>query len=335
MALMAVGGLTFALLTMQARRSHDYREQPNKLVPVVRSVPPAGLAGLGYLPDGTNLVAAVHVAELRATPAGRAFLERAELGGSGLSMADVEKNVGLGREDIDHVVFGVRLLDKQFPRLVLIVQTRQPYDAGRVRSALKAERPIDVGKKKVYQFNLEKPRWNAYLWCAAPTTLVVGTSREDIAAAPDERAAGLEQLPESLQAFIKERLRTGTQAWLAGHAENWDTIRLLAATVLSEENQKVIAAIQTFGFWLRLHDQVEVRGALHCTDAAGAQLVEKALSRALARDNSYLNVLGSSPEARKVADELVKSLQVKQADAWLTLDATAGAETVKQAVNGP
>jgi hypothetical protein len=108
-------------------------------------VPPAELAGLGFLPPGTNLVAAVHVAEALETPAGRAFLDRAELAGSGWHIADLEKDVGIGRADIDHLVVSVRLVDRQLPHVTVIVETRHPYDAGRVLGQLKADRPIKAG----------------------------------------------------------------------------------------------------------------------------------------------------------------------------------------------
>lgn len=331
MATMAVIGLAFALWTVQARRSQDFQSKATSPELVIRPVPPVELAGLGYLPPGTNLVAAVHVAEALRTPAGRAFLERSALAGTDFHMADLEKNVGIRRTDIDHVVFGVRLVDRQFPRVVLIVRTRQPYDADKVRAGLKAGRRIDVGKKEVYQFNLEKPRLSAFLWCAGPTTLVVGISDKDIEAVPTSPAGGVEQLAEPLQVFLKERLNVGTQAWVAGHAQNWDTVRLLATPFLTEDNQKLIARVETFGFWLRLDEKVEVRGAVRCTDAASAQSLEQALTLALSKENRYLNVLGSSPDAAKVAEELAKSLLVKQAENWVTLEAAASAETVKKA----
>jgi hypothetical protein len=338
MALTAAAGLTFALLTVHARRSHDYRQGASQPAPAVRQVLPGRLAGLGYLPADANIVAAIHVAEARLTPAGRAFLDHAELGGTALSMAAIEKNIGISRDNIDHVVLGVRLLDKQLPHPVLIVQTRQPYDAQQVLEAVKARPKIDAKRdrtraadhKDVYPFNLEKPSMAAFLWPAAPNTLVVTIFQDDMAILPNERAAGIEQLPAALQGFIRERLPLGTPAWLAGHADNWDTLGLLPASGLSDENQKVIATVRTFGFWLRLDERVEVRGALQCSDAAGAQLVDKTLTRALAKNNNYLNVLG--PDGRQVAEELVKSLQIKQADEWVTVEATAGAETVKKAV---
>jgi len=337
MALMAAAGLTFALLTVHARRSHDYRGQTQP-APAVRRVLPARLAALGYLPADTRIIAAIHVAEAQLTPAGKAFIDQAALGGTGMSMADVERDVGISRDNIDHVVLGVRLLDKQLPHPILIVQTRQPYDPHQVLLALKARPKIDTSRehkrpeKDIYPFTLQKPSLAAFVWPAAPTTLVVTIFQEDMATISNERAVDMEQLPEALQGFIRERLPLGTPAWVAGHASNWDTLGLLPASGLSEESQKVIGTIRTFGLWLRLDDQVELRGALQCSDAAGAELVDKALTRALSRDNNYLNVLGSGPEARQVADELAKSLQIKQTDALVTLEAKAGAKTVRKAV---
>jgi hypothetical protein len=335
MAAAAAGGLTFALLTVHTRREHDYQAQPTvPAPPVVRTVPPAELGGLGYLPARTNLVAAVHVAEAMRTPAGRAFLDRAELAGTGFHLADIERDIGISRDDIDHIVFGVRLLDKQIqPRLALIVQTRQPYDAGRLRAGLKAGRREKIGQKEIYHFNLEKPALSAVLWCAAANTLVVGISRDDLAALPNNRAANLEQLPDALQQFIRQHLKPGTQAWLAGHVDDWEPVLpFTAALKVSDENRTLLAGLRTFGFWLRFDEQVEVRGAAQCADAAGATLLQKLLTRVLAKENKYLNVLGSTPEAEKVAEELTKSVKVLQNDTWVTLEATASGETVRKAI---
>src|SRR5271165_825749 len=147
MALMAAAGLTFALLTVQARRSHDFRGQTQP-APAVRRVLPARLAALGYLPADTKIIAAIHVAEAQLTPSGKMFIDRAALGGTGVSLADIERDVGISRDNIDHVVLGVRLLDKQLPHPILIVQTRQPYDAHQVLLALKARPKVDPSRER-------------------------------------------------------------------------------------------------------------------------------------------------------------------------------------------
>jgi hypothetical protein len=152
-----------------------------------------------------------------------------------------------------------------------------------------------------------------------------------------------------LRRLIRDRLRLGTQAWLAGDAANWESLRLLALLKLSDENQKVLAALRTFAFWLRLDDRVEIHGAVQGVDPSAAALLEKMLRKALAKENNYLNVLGAGPEGRLVTEELVKSLKIDRSNAyyavpwpwqlvvvpnqvWVTLEAVASGETVRKAV---
>src|SRR5207245_1549642 len=74
MALMAITGLTFALVTQKIRRAHDSSRSVTKPLPPVRTIAPANLPSLGYLPPDTDIIAALHVAEALETPAGQAFL---------------------------------------------------------------------------------------------------------------------------------------------------------------------------------------------------------------------------------------------------------------------
>src|SRR5437899_3021283 len=77
MATMAALGLAFALTTTQLRRSHDRvgSADPQRAIPI-RTVAPAELEGLGYLPPDTDIILGVHVAELLQEPAGRELLPR-------------------------------------------------------------------------------------------------------------------------------------------------------------------------------------------------------------------------------------------------------------------
>jgi hypothetical protein len=337
MGLMAAVGLAFALLTVQVRRSHDFKPKPTNPVvaPVAEAVPPIRLAALGYLPPDTNFVAGFHVAEAMQTPTGRAFLDRSRLGDSSLSLASIERTTGLKRHNIDHAVLGIRLADGQTPRALLVVRTLTPFDKEQVRAALKANRSVKVGAKEAYYFDLEKPPLLGLLWFADARTLAVGLTKEDLHAVPSPLAVNGEQLPPPLAELIRSRMTLGSQAWVAGHIENWGLLRLLTGQVLSDEANKAAVGVRTFGFWVRLGTTVEAHAAIRCVDAEAATRLEKALAQGLKRGSDYLRVFGSSPEGEKVADELARECKISQTDGWVTLQTTASAEAVRKAVGGP
>jgi hypothetical protein len=95
-----------------------------------------------------------------------------------------------------------------------------------------------------------------------------------------------------------------------------------------------MSGVRTFGFWLRLGPTVEVQGAAQCANAEAAGAFEKALHSAVERGSDYLHVLGTSPEADKVAEELAKNCKITRNEDSVTMQATAKEETVRK-VAGP
>jgi hypothetical protein len=315
---MALLGLIFALATVKSRRSRD--PQP---------LPPPEPPALAYLAPGTDLVLMIHVASAQQTPAGQAFLQRADLAGLGFGMADVENALGLKREQLTDVVLGIRLEEM---RIVLIAQTRQPYDPEKVRAAIKASRRTDLGKKEVHYFNLDRPRTPAALWLAGKRTLVIGQSSKDLEALPDEPAPGRERLPTALQALIQERINPNSQAWLAGQVDKADALRALLALGLPEEDRQALGKVSAFGFGIQLTEGVKLEGAIHCKDESGAGAVAKRVAKAKEKGTGYLRVLGSGSGGEAVARELGQTFKVEQKGTWITVGASARAETVRKAL---
>jgi hypothetical protein len=172
MAVMADVGLMYALQTKPERRDRD----------------PKG--PLGYVPGDCNVVAAVHVTKALEEPAGRQFLERWELGPTGLGPANMVKWAGVPLEEVNQVVLGAKYHEGLLPeRVVLVVQTRAPYDVNAVRAALGANRQSERGRKTLYRFKFDlvpRLKWEreAELWCPAETILVVSLSPSDMDAVP-------------------------------------------------------------------------------------------------------------------------------------------------------
>lgn len=287
MLLMAAGGLTFALLTQGVRRAHDTgitrpsrrpALPPEPPPPVV--VAPARLEALGYLPEGTSLVAAVHVEELLASPAGKALLaEPLKLGRVELRLDGVERWTGLRLQDIDHLVLGVKVDDPLPPPTILVVRTTRPYDLKKLRSTLEAK-SAGGGKRPLYRFQPAGLPFPLYFGGADPRTLVLGLSPTHLAEVPLRPVAGLDHLATPVRKVLEDRVGPGGPLWAAGHAQDWT--KTPAAPLLGEpkkEDLKGLQKVRTFAVWLVPTDPVKVFAAVECADPAAAEaLAERYLS---------------------------------------------------------
>lgn len=248
---------------------------------VRRSVSPADLGALGYLPADTNVIAAIHLTEVMQEEIGRELLSRFPL--ANLGLADVEKWTELKREDLNHVALGLKIDGSRKPRLVLVAQTNRPYQAARIIKALKAQ-PLPGGEKQLYQFTLEKPALKAVLWFPTDETLIVCLSAQDLEAVPLKPVIGGEQLAEPLRHLFRERMDKVNPAWVIGHLDNGDNllkslpIAGLLGT-LKPEDRKALMGVRSFGIWIQLEAPLTVRATVSCTDEAAAQDLEQALDQ--------------------------------------------------------
>jgi hypothetical protein len=322
MVVMAAGGLALALATQQLRRSHDRLPPPDEGVPRVRLVAPADLAGLGYLPPDTDVIAAVHVAEALQEPAGRDFLKRfrpeeavRDEPEQGPALAgDLEHWTGLALDDLDHVVLGLKVAGGDFPpRTVLVAHTRRRYDDRKVVEALKATRLQSAGRE-LYRFRLERPPLQPVLWFAGERTLVVALTPEQLAEVPEKPQPGIEPFAAPLQEMLKARLGTGVQAWAVGHADDWErtTAKLALTSLLRDPDRRVLDGVRTFGLALRFDDGLTLTGSCHCADGSAARALAERLVPPEGSDPKRPPLLGS---------KLARTLKVVREDAWLTLQA--------------
>jgi hypothetical protein len=344
MAVMAVGGLALALATQHFRRANDRLPPPEEGVPRVRVVAPAELAGLGYLPPDTDVVAAVHVAEALQDPAGREFLKRfrpeegvRDQPGQGPPLAgDLEHWTGLALDDLDHVVVGLKLAGGAVPpRLILVAHTRRRYDAGKVVEVLRATRLQHAGRD-LYRFPLERLSLHPVLWFAGERTLVVALTPEQLAEVPDKPRPGTDQLVEPLRELLKTRLGPGVQAWAMGHADDWERTAAtlaLALLVRKQDDRRVLEGVRTFGLALRFGDGLTLTGSCHCADAAAARALEERLAPPEGSDVKRFTLLDER-QAGPAARELARSLKVVREGAWVTLQGRASSESVGAAPRG-
>jgi hypothetical protein len=293
MAVMAAVGLTYALLTVDVRRAHDKslprqsrkffeRFRKSNPEPSESTIAPNRLESLGYLPAGTNVVAGVHVEELRRSPSGKEWLARGfKIGNFELNLDAIKKRLGLSADEIDHVVLGAQLQaaeDADFPPpTYLIIRTRQPYDAEKVKTALGAKRPREVrvqpgDKRLLYPVKVQPLPLE--LWLAGENTLILGLSKmEQLPARPSEEA----QLSAEVREVLEQRIGPGAPLWLAGHSSNWEKTLLPTLLGVWKDVPVVsrLAQVRTFAVWLQPDKEPKLLGAFRCADESNARQIEK------------------------------------------------------------
>lgn len=218
MFFMAALGLTYALLTVDFRRSHD----PKPLGAPVR--PPERLEGLGWLPGTSRLVAAVNVADLFLHREGQALLEKPLPAGLDRALGMLERKLAVKLAHLDHVALGVEF-GERLPHATLVVRTNRP-----VPPAELADLPgLDPAGKRhdrpLFRFPLE-PVGEALVWCAGDRTLVIHLGLEGSKGPPfhppAEPRAGIELLPDNLRDLVARRIDRNSLLWAAANLDGAD-----------------------------------------------------------------------------------------------------------------
>jgi hypothetical protein len=342
MVVMAAASLMLALATEKYRRANDRPSPPpDEGAPRVRVVAPADLAGLGYLPADTDVIAALHVALALQEPAGREVLRRFRLEAlvrgrpeDGRELAgDLEHWTGVAVDDLDHVVVGLKVAGGAIPpRLVLVAQTRRRYDEDKVLTALKAKRVAETKGRRLYQFHLDQRLPEAVLWPAGDHTLVVTLTAGQMAEVPDLPQPGATHQAAPLQEVLRTRLGLGAQAWVVGHADDWERTTL---AFVPKDDRAALDRVRTFGVALQFGDGLTLTGAFHGADAAAAKRLEERLAPAEGGARKTLPLLGGRAGSGPVARELARTLAATREDAWLTLQAKVDPQTLREALAPP
>jgi hypothetical protein len=299
MTAMALMILPFALATTAFRRRNDPRppapaaDMSRAAVPPVHAAAPAALAGLGYLPDNCNVVAAIAVAELHEQPLGRqlfaplkadADAPRPWLVEHGVGL--VIRRTGLKAEDIDHVVFGIK---GDFRSTVsLVVRTTKPYDTASLASTMRLVEPYR--QKKLYRFSVPLGGLGPFalpvqgqLWCADAQTMILQFNfkleERDKELLIDNPRTGTQIPPRSVRPFLAERLSQGTLIWwAAAEPEHPDLLAGLVPGVVKDSDlAKLLPHARSLTLGLRLQKDAAVLGYLECPDQATAQRLSELL----------------------------------------------------------
>jgi hypothetical protein len=328
MGVMAGLAVTFALWTISERREHDFKSKARRQQREVAPANATQFGALGYLPDGTNLVGLVDYSLAERTLAGRDFLTYFRLGNSIIGPAEISRWTGLEVNEIDHAVIGFKTTETFLPRLVLVAQARQSFDAMKVREKLKATRSSQVGSKTIYHFTPEKLVADLVIWFPAPDTVVVGVTRGDLELVPDVPIPDGGGLVGPLQRTLKEQVSPAAQTWVAGHTDDWQNLRPWIGLYLDDKARDNLASARDFAFSLQLRDDVKLEGTIACADASAAQKLQANLTK----PGATLGAL-SPAYFQNVVREMATSLKVERTGEQITIRAQASAEVVRKAEN--
>ena len=267
MLTMAVIGLSYTLWTTQLRQArHPW--MPKKEEPIARRRP-LELSGLGYLPKGSQFIAALHVAEMMEDKtAGSALLDEPRPPLVDWILKHVLRTTGLPLERLDHLLVAATL-DVHFPQLVVVVKTRIDYDLRDVAKVAKPTRPALHEEKPLYEYAPDA-FLAAFIWCIDDRTLIY-LFRQD---APDiKHLSGLssrprpiaEIVPAKLRETVGERLPTHQYAWAVGQPDQLGPMReFMPASV------KAIKDVKTFVLGVEPVEGLTLSGHFQVTDAKTA-----------------------------------------------------------------
>jgi hypothetical protein len=314
MATMALLGLAFALMTTAIRRQHDHPKKTlePELTRVI-SIAPARLPAVGYLPADANILVGVHVAELLDDPACKELAAGLSNGSLGFNVNTLTQITGMPLEEIDHAAAAFRLEDRLLPHMTIVVRTRRPYDAGKIRTLLKAGRPLEWKKRTFYRYPLNGGAFEAMVWMADERTLVYGMTREDLEPVPVKPAADNSRFAAPLREALEGQLSPGTQLWAIGHASHWQA----GLSWLNTDWSRVLAKLQTFLLSLRAEKEATLTLHVECTDKETArELDESLVSYAAPR-------LDSSPLWTQIGKTFRHSVDGSNVNAAAVIDSAA------------
>jgi hypothetical protein len=329
MGTMAAIGLGYALVTVKDRRKNDHPTSTSQIV----AVAPAKLAALAYLPGNSNVIAGLHIGELLDNPSTQDLLPR---------LQNLEQWTGLQMTDLDHVALGVRMVDQL--RIILVVQTRQPYDPERVRVALQSTSRIERGPRTLYRVPLGQLPVQGLLWCAGERTLVFSLNPEGLDDVPHPPVPGTDRFSSGLEELLTERMKAGTPVWVVGQARDWGNLQTLLALVglsvgpggFTKEARAVLSQVRAFGTWLQVGADATWQLEIEAKDPTGARELEHYLLGHGLEPGKPLALFAHQPQAEPLAQELGQTLDWHQHERWVTVHAKASLGAVRQAVaSGP
>ncbi len=249
MLVAAGGGLVLALKTQEVRRARDFAPAAGN-IPAPAEVPrsPADWPELALLPAGCSIAAGIDVRQALQNPAASEVLAQSRAGGTPLSLGQVEQWTGMPIADFERLVGGLDVTGGEVGVTVVAVG-RRPFDQGRIRTTVQEKAPVKLAVR-----------------FPDPRTAVI--------AFPATRPTRPPEAPASARwrEYLRDHLRAGAWAWLAGSPEAVVKSGLLAPWQASyPEGGKALASIEAFALGGVPAQEVAAEGSFLCTDIKSAR----------------------------------------------------------------
>jgi hypothetical protein len=307
--------VTTGLMRVHLRRSSNPYPEELSPYPPINSVAPPHLSGLRYLPADTNLIAAIHVADLLKSATGRNLLDRPG------PFTQLEQWIGLPLPEIDHVVLGLKVDDRLLPRLIVVVETLRPFSKKELKEKLKGSRFRDP---EAIRFPSDH-------------SFIMGLTSDDLKAIPKpppvpsptrggrEGRGGINQLPPAIQTALRERIDKAARVWAVGASDDWErTVVLAYLNALPPPFPPptgggghgwgdVLKNVQIFAIGLRMDQEMTLTVALKCSNDQAGQALDQFLNK------------------QKI--EAIRDLTINQENAWVTVQGKTSTEQIRQAFN--
>lgn len=205
---------------------------------------------LGYLPADTNVIIKINMEEAERSKEARDALDRLGFGTGGTF--DLERLVGIRRDQIEEAILGLRVDSNLVPRLRFVVRTSDDIDPERLKQRLNVK-----GSKKdgTREYDLIQPPGlplELALWLPTSRTVIAVYPPEELDKVPDDPKQPVERFAAPLVDLLKSRPERDTFFSIVAHSDDWNkTAMPLVLGKLKFDDRKMLLNVRSFGVGLR------------------------------------------------------------------------------------
>lgn len=325
MLAMAIVGGTFMLMTQQFRRLNDLTTLPTADIQDVRDIAktltPASLPALSYLPEDCFGIAAFQQETLLTTDEGKDLWREFQKDFPLIEqLRSIPQKFGMALDQFDHIAVGVRLRDN-FPEVFLACRTKQIYSFLKIQNALPQANPERFRDRPVYRIADTKVG-NMQVWCADSQTLVIhigflSPRLEDLQAIQPATESADTNFGPDLTAMIKNRVPQTSFLWFAIDVRKTEPIQSLLDGLTGKKTDQAKLPINQCCAGIRLQKGLTLSLSMQAKDLSTAKELMTQLEKSPAQ-NLQTKIFGPAEDAKSGNDDVLWiDLQIRGTPAQL------------------